>query len=137
MRSHHHLTDIEFEKQFISGKLDADLFNHEAHLRLAWIYITKYGIESAVNSVPKHIQNFALHAGAPQKFNKTLTIAATRAVYHFMLKSTSDNFFDFVMEFPQLKYGFKALIQSHYNVDIFRLERAKQEFIEPDLMPFD
>jgi hypothetical protein len=40
---HFSLTDIEFENQFENGTLKPELFSHEAHVRLAWIHIKKYG----------------------------------------------------------------------------------------------
>ena len=40
MQDHRQLTDQEFSAQFEQTTLDAALFNHEAHLRLAWIHLT-------------------------------------------------------------------------------------------------
>lgn len=137
MEKHFNLTDSEFEKQFENCELDPSEFSHEAHLRLAWIHINKYGIEKAIHNVQAQLLNFVKHAGAEGKYNKTLTIAALKAVYHFMLKSKSENFNDFIAEFPRLKTNFKDLINSHYGIDVFNSEKAKKKFLEPDLLPFD
>jgi hypothetical protein len=75
--------------------------------------------------------------GVTDKYNTTLTIAAIKAVYHFMLKSESDNFKDFIDEFPRLKYNFRELMASHYELYIFNSDKAKKEYLEPDLIPFD
>ncbi|MEL6917758.1 MAG: hypothetical protein AAFO99_08515, partial [Bacteroidota bacterium] len=74
--------------------------------------------------------------GASDKFNKTVTIAATKAVYHFAQKSNTANFDGFIKEFPRLQHNFKDLMKAHYKIDIFTLERAKRIFLEPDLLPF-
>lgn len=137
MQNHFDLSDAEFAHQFASCTLDATLFSHEAHLRLAWLLIDAHGIETAIDKIQEQLQSFVEHVGARDKYNKTLTIAATKAVYHFMLKSRSGSFRDFIMEFPQLKSNFRGLMEAHYAIDIFTLPQARVEFLEPDLLPFD
>ncbi|NNF74656.1 MAG: hypothetical protein HKN00_05695 [Flavobacteriaceae bacterium] len=137
MADHYQLTDSEFEQSFENRSLDPRLFNHEAHLRLAWIHITKYGLEQAIVNLSEQIYNFAYNLGAKDKFNTTVTLAAVRAVYHFMLKAESKNFRDFINEFPQLKNNFKGLSAQHYDINIFDSELARSSFLEPDRLPFD
>lgn len=137
MENHFNLSDTEFEKEFIHCKLNPSDFTHEAHLRLAWININKYGIEQAEKNIQNQLQKFVEFVGAKDKYNMTLTLAAIKAVYHFMLKSNSDNFKDFMTEFPRLKYNFKELMDYHYSFDIYNSKKAKMEFLEPDLVPFD
>ena len=137
MKIHYDLTNAEFELQFDSCKLDSNLFSHEAHLRLAWIHITKYGIEKALINIQSQLTRYVTHVGESTKYNKTVTIAAIKAVHHFILKSKSDNFMDFIAEFPGLQNNFKGVMDSHYSVDIFKSANARKEFISPDLLPFD
>ncbi|MBC9796246.1 hypothetical protein [Sinomicrobium weinanense] len=137
MENHFTLSDFEFEQQFESGTLSPELFNHEAHLRLAWIHIDKYGIDKAIDNLCFQLLNYVTKLGAAHKFNKTLTVAAVKAVYHFMLRSESGTFRAFIREFPRLKYNFKDLMSCHYGVDIYNSPWAKKHFLEPDLLPFD
>jgi len=137
MKSHFELSDAQFEQQFKSCELDSSLFNHEAHLRLAYIHIEKYGSEKAIENVCNQLVAYVNHLRATDKYNTTLTVAAVKAVYHFMQRSTASSFKDFIAEFPQLKYGFKRLMQSHYDFDIFNSHKAKKSFLEPNLLPFD
>jgi hypothetical protein len=137
MEKHVDLTDLEFEERFQNCTLNPEIFTHEAHLRLAWIHITKYGEEAAIRNICKQLIAFVEFVGARDKYNQTLTIAAIKAVCHFIKKTSSDTFQDFILEFPKLKYNFKDLMNIHYKVDIFNSEKAKKEFLEPDLEPFD
>lgn len=137
MEDHFKLSDAEFEQQFANCELNPGDFSHEAHIRLAWIHINRYGIEQAEKNIQIQLQNFVAFVGAKDKYNVTLTIAAIKAVYHFWLKSGSDNFKDFIAEFPRLKYNFKELMDCHYGFDIYNSDKAKIEFLEPDLIPFD
>ncbi|HKZ36842.1 MAG TPA: hypothetical protein VJ184_04265, partial [Chryseolinea sp.] len=59
------------------------------------------------------------------------------AVYHFMIKSKSRNFQNFITENLRLKHDFKELLLQHYRIDIFTSEKAKKEYLLPDLLPFD
>ncbi|MCP4978078.1 MAG: hypothetical protein GY931_18165 [Maribacter sp.] len=137
MKNHFELNDSEFTHQFETVTLDPSLFNHEAHLRLAFIHIQNYGDEKAIENICHQLVAYVNHLGAAGKYNTTLTVAAVKAVSHFMLKSTSTSFKGFITEFPQLKYEFKRLMQCHYSFDIFNSQKAKNKFLEPDLIPFD
>lgn len=136
MKSHFDLNDEIFGQQFSNCTLDPEIFNHEAHLRLAWIHITKYGIDTAIENVSTQLINYTTALGASGKYNKTLTIAAVKAVNHFIGRSQSNNFADFIKEFPRLKTNFKDLMAKHYKIDIFKLPLAKTTYLEPDLLPF-
>ncbi|WP_394749900.1 hypothetical protein [Spongiimicrobium salis] len=137
MEKHFRLDNTTFERQFKICQLPSELFTHEAHLRLAWIHIKRYGYDQALITVPTQLQNYVSALGAEEKYNTTLTIAAIKAVYHFMSKAKTTDFAGFIHEFPELKYQFKALIQAHYSTDIFNDETAKKTFLAPDRLPFD
>lgn len=137
MEQHYTIDDIEFEIQFENLTMNPEFFTHEAHLRLAWIHIRKYGVRKAIEHACKQIQAFASFHGGGKKYHVTVTVAAVRAVYHFILKSKSETFQDFIQEFPRLKYSFKQLIGAHYGNDIFKSEMARKAYLEPDLIPFD
>ena len=136
MEKHNELSDLDFKKQFQQLSLAPALFTHEAHLRLAWIHIQQTGPKKAATTICDQILRFATKHGDPGKFNKTVTIAAVQMVYHFMQKSTSKSFTDFIKEFPRLKNNFKELIASHYSWNIFTADHAKKEYVAPDLLPF-
>lgn len=136
MNTHFDLSDVEFKKQIKDRTLNPSLFNHEAHLRLAWIYNSIYNQDKASEIIVCQIFDYVEHLGATSKFNKTLTIAAVKIVDHFMQKSTVQNFKDFLKEFPRLKDSFIELIRAHYSFDIFQDDNAKKNYIEPDILPF-
>ncbi|XLS29029.1 hypothetical protein ACJD0Z_17750 [Flavobacteriaceae bacterium M23B6Z8] len=137
MKNHLELLDNEFETAFRNCELPPSVFSHEAHLRLAWIHISKYGVDNAIINIQKQLQNYVAFAGASNKYNATLTVAAIKAVYHFMRKSNSKSFKGFIVEFPQLKNDFRRLMDCHYGFDIFHSNLAKKKYLEPDLLPFD
>lgn len=137
MEKHFELNDTEFALQFESCTLNPELFTHEAHLRLAWIYIQKYGIEKAIEIIRKQIQQYAASLGASEKYHETITVASIKAVSFFIKKSESKTFESFITENQQLKTQFKQLLATHYTTDIFNSESAKKDFLEPELDSFD
>jgi len=136
MESHFELTDNEFEEQFQACTLSPAIFSHEAHLRLAWIHITKYGIDRAVTNITEQLLKFVDYVGAAGKYNKTVTVAAIKAVNHFIGRSNADSFHDFIRKNSRLKFNFKELMSAHYQTDIFKSDIARQQYLEPDLLPF-
>lgn len=138
MTTHFDLTDKDFITLFRTCQLDPELFTHEAHLRLAWIYLKSDGLDRSVEELPKQFKAFVAHAGAADKYNETVTVAALKVVNHFLLSSSSDdNFRDFIANNPRLMTEFMQLLASHYSIDIFNSERARKEYVEPDLLDFD
>lgn len=137
MEKHLELSEEEFLRQFTDCTLDPSIFSHEAHLRLAWINIRKYGIVQATANIQSQLLKFVEALGEKDKYNKTVTLAALFIVNHFIQRSNSDNFSDFISGFPKLKTDFKGLIASHYSIDVFTSSKAKTEYLEPDILPFD
>ncbi|MEX0314566.1 MAG: hypothetical protein AB3N18_10340 [Allomuricauda sp.] len=135
--NHSELSDVQFEDLFEKGELPPSLFDHEAHLRLAWLYIKKYGEERAMDKSCFEIKQFDKLHGNGDKFNVTVTIAAIKTVHHFIQKSNAEDFLAFSKEFPRLKTAFKELLDQHYGFDIFSNKIAKESFVEPDIRPFD
>lgn len=136
MEQHFNLTDDLFEEQFATGSLDPTLFSHEAHLRLAWIHITKYGEATAIQNIRAQLQHFVHRVGAADKYNDTLTVAAIKAVHHFMQKAPLATFNEFIKAYPRLKTNFKDIIRQHYGFDIFDSAAARAAYIAPDLLAF-
>nr|WP_299172887.1 hypothetical protein [uncultured Allomuricauda sp.] len=135
--SHSQLNDREFQELFKTTALSPHLFTHEAHLRLAWLYLKKYGEKKAVDKACNEIRQFDKLHGNGDKFNTTVTVASVKTVHHFMQKSGSTDFGAFIKEFPRLKFAFRALLDQHYGIDIFSSEQARVSYIEPDVLPFE
>lgn len=136
IKSHFDYTDEEFETIFENFRLKPLMFTHEAHLRLAYIHIKKYGPEEAEINMCSLIKGYAESLGVPEKFNMTVTIASIKAMHHFICKAKSDNFKDLTQEFPRLLTHFREIIARHYSFNVFADRQAKQEYVAPDLLPF-
>ena len=136
MKNNRELSDMQFELAFAHAQLDPESFTHLAHLRLAWIHINKYGLETAIQNIRQQLKGYVIKLGEENKYNETLTVAAINAVYHFMLKSDVHTFKAFISQNEVLIYNFKELLLSHYSINILESEIASKKYIEPDLVPF-
>lgn len=130
-------SDLQFSLQFEACSLDPKTFDHESHLRIAWIHINKFGLEKAILNIQSQLQNYVKHVGAEDKYHHTLTRAAIEIVNQFVERQTTRTFNEFISEFPELKINFKELIKKHYSYDIFNSEKAKSDYLKPDLVPFE
>ncbi len=137
MTDHKAYSDFDFVAAFQQCTLLPGQFSHEAHLRLAWLYLGEFGLDITLERLQDDLKKYVDYWGASDKYNSTLTIASVRAVHHFRLKSKSHTFFEFISEFPRLKYEFKEVLGCHYTTDIFTNKAAKQIYLEPELLPFD
>jgi tryptophan 2,3-dioxygenase len=136
VQSHRDLEDPTFLSMFASQQLSPALFDHEAHLRLAYLHVKLYSLAKAETNVSQQLFNFVKALGDRDKFHKTLTIAAVKAVYHFVNRAPTASFEELLEKFPRLKNDFRKLITTHYSASIFKNDRAKREYLEPDLLAF-
>ena len=58
MITHRQYTNEQFEQSFSDCSFNASLFSHEAHLRLGFIHIIKYGLPRAIENHCLQIQAF-------------------------------------------------------------------------------
>ena len=136
MDNHRLLSDDEFEIKFFYRDIKDEDFTHEAHIRLAWIHISKYGLKQAVKNIQLQISAFA-KAQNSNIYNDTVTVAAVKIVNHYMLLSTTKNFTDFIKEYPELNTGFKEILATYYSYNVFKSIKAKNHYIAPDLKHFE
>ena len=113
MKHHRDLTDAEFESRFDKLTLDPSLFSHEAHLRLGWIHIRKYGKELAIKNICDQIKAFDQKHGDGTKFNRDLTISSIEVLASFMKDSEANNFQQFINDNPVLRTDFMKLVAQH------------------------
>ena len=126
--------DRDFRSAFEACTVAPSQFNHEAHVRLAYIYLVESGVESAVQRMREALLNFIEHNGIPRsRFHETITRAWVLAVRHFMDKSSSTSFQDFIAN-NQVLLDSKIML-THYSASVLFSSDARESFVEPDLAP--
>lgn len=135
MHSHHLAAeDHTFSAAFESCSVAPAQFNHEAHVRMAYIYLAQFDVEAAVQRMRGALQAFLQHNEIPpSKFHETLTRAWILAVRHFMDKGSSASATDFIARNPELLDS--RIMLTHYSARVLFSADARASYVEPDLEP--
>ena len=136
MQSHFDWSDDSFIQDFEGLKFPVASFNHEAHLRLAFLHIQQFGLEQAIQNITHQLKAYVNHLGVTDKYNETLTVAAVFIVNHFQTISSHLDFQKFMEDNQFLKKDFQKLVAKHYSFNIFEHPTAKTQYQAPDLLPF-
>ena len=126
--------DRNFRLAFEACTVAPSQFNHEAHVRLAYVYLTESDTNAAVQKMRDALLKFLEHNSIPRsKFHETLTRAWVLAVRHFMNRSTSTSAAEFIAKNPELLDS--KIMLTHYSASVLFSPDARASFVEPDLDP--
>jgi hypothetical protein len=145
-------TDDEFLTAFEECKLSRADWTHEAHVRMAWLYLTRIPSDADVfdrvragikklNAVFEHRRQVACVVLQPKQpdprgldgCHETITVAFVTVIAARM--KPDEDFVAFCNRNPDLfDRTFPALLK-HYTPDRLFSHNAKIEFLEPDLEP--
>lgn len=132
----HQLSDADrdFRSTFETFAIAPADFGHEAHVRLAYVYLAELDVESAVQRMRQALLAFLEHNAIPRsKFHETLTRSWILAVRHFMNKSSSVSASDFIAKNPELLDS--KIMLTHYSASVLFSAEARERYVEPDLDP--
>lgn len=112
----------------------AERFGHRQHVHLSWLAVRRFGTDAAVAVVSEGIQRTTRYAGAPQKYNATVSRAWVELVgYHAGQTDTAD-FDSFAGQHTALLD--KKLLTRFYRPSTLASDRARNGWVQPDLAPF-
>ena len=109
-------------------------FKHADHIRLAWIYLRRYGPEGAEERIIATIQRFATSLGHTQKYHETMTRAWLRLVAAAYSASPEAASFDDFID----KHGWlleRDALSAFYTKSCLLSDLARQQWVEPDRRP--
>jgi hypothetical protein len=124
--------DRDFRAAFESCAISTAEFNHEAHLRLAYVYLVENELPVAHEKMRAALVTFLTANNIPpEKFHETLTQAWLRAVQHFMSRSPSSSFAEFAKKSEPLLDN--NVMLTHYTPNVLFSDSARAAYVEPDL----
>ena len=130
------MSDDILLQQFEDCSYPFDQWHHRAHVKVAWIYLTRYGFEMAAQKLRDGIRAYNAANGVEDTptggYHDTMTMAWLHIIHATILvygpRESADEFFDF---HPQL--GQKKILRLFYSPELIMSPHAKREFVEPDL----
>jgi hypothetical protein len=124
------MTDDAFLARFEAGSLRS--FDHRDHLRVAFAYARRGGVDHAVDRARRGLRHIAAAHGEPERYHETLTTAWARVIAHHALAGGDAEFDAFLAAHPQLLR--RDLLLGHYTRERLFSPTARARFVEPDLL---
>lgn len=128
--------DQAFQYQVETCEFPVAEFDHRAHIRLAYVYLTENSESESVHLMRETLTALLRHVGIDpsQKYHETLTVSWIRAVAHFM-RRTDDclSAGDFIEKNTVMLDS--KIMMTHYSTEVLFSDDARKAFVEPDLSP--
>ncbi len=112
----------------------AERFGHREHVRLTWLAVRRCGTAGAVELISDGILKTARYAGAPQKYNATVSRAWVELTAYHMTEAPGEDFEDLVRRNPGLLD--KRLLTRFYSSRTLASPAARTGWVEPDVTAF-
>jgi hypothetical protein len=135
-RSYHSVGDETFMRAFETATLGYEEWTHEAHLRMAWNYLTLHGREKATPIIREGVRHYIdqNYGKVKNVYNETITLFFIHVVHTAMLQSGSCRTFEeFLAASPDLSDP--QLLSRHYSLSRVHSSQARNSWLEPDLKP--
>ena len=116
-------------QKFESGTINASDVGHRGHVQVAWEMLRSYPFLEATSRYSDGIQRIAKAAGAPEKFNLTVTLSFMSIIAEKMVDSDAADFEHFYALNPELD---RNLLTDWYSPQRLGSELARNVFLMPD-----
>ena len=118
---------------FEARSLDPATFHHDDHIYVGYELLLKYAFMKATLLYAGAISEMATKAGAPKKFNLTITIAFMSLIAERMAACDHEGYEDFMS--LNLDLMAKDLLEKQYTPTRLYSDLARSVFLMPDIIP--
>jgi hypothetical protein len=126
------MTDNDFLAAFEGCTLPQTEWTHAAHLRMAWLYLTRLPFGEALQHVRAGIRRYNAAAGS-DGYHETITVAFVTLVHSRL--GAGEDFEEFRARNPELFAWSPSVLERHYSPAALSSSVARQRFIRPDREP--
>jgi len=120
----------DLTRSFEAQDLDASRFRHMDHVGVAYEMLKRHEFIEATAKYADNIRSIAEKAGAPDKFNATITLAFMSLIAERMATTEHRDYDDFIACNGDLKS--KDILQKWYSPERLHSASARQIFLLPD-----
>lgn len=121
----------ELTRSFEAENLDPGAFRHSDHVAVAYEMLRRYGFMNAAARYGTSLHAIATKAGAPDKFNATITIAFMSLIAERMDQADCTDYDDFIAQNSDLLS--KDVLKAWYSPERLESPLARNTFLMPDL----
>ncbi|MEW5848564.1 MAG: hypothetical protein AB2A00_07100 [Myxococcota bacterium] len=127
------MDDVAFLRAFEDGTLPPDELTHRAHVRVGWLYLTRYGDDDGARRIDDALRRYVAAVGAADRYHVTLTRVWIALVQHALRRGSHDGFDAFMAANPEL--GESRYVLRFYSEQRLWSEEARARFVAPDVRP--
>lgn len=118
---------------FESGSIDAEAFDHEAHVYVGWLYLQQYPLPEAIERFSGALQRLTAQLGIPGKYHATITWFFMFLIAQRCDGSRGTDWFTFRRTHTDLfASGEDNVLKRYYSSEILGSDLARVSFILPD-----
>lgn len=125
----------EFLEAFETCRLEKAGWTHAAHVRMAWLYQERLGLEAALAKVIEGIRRYNGSQGNVTGYHETITQAFFHLVAYRRLCTPGVSWAEFSATHADLSGRAGTLLRRHFSEALLGADDAKGVFLEPDRTP--
>ena len=126
------MTDEDFRTAFEAGTLDPAVFDHRAHLRMGWIYVTAHPLGEAITRFSHALRHFTQVVGAEAKYHETITVFFLLLIGEKQAHGQFTAFDEFLEANPDLTATEPSVLSVYYRGETLASEHARRHYVLPD-----
>jgi hypothetical protein len=127
------MTDNELLTGFEACTLANEAFHHEEHVRVAFMYVSRYPVLQALERFSTALRRFAEAHGKTTLYNETVTWAYILLIRERMARMESaPDWLAFRAQNPDLFDRKRDILKKYYQPETLQSELAKHIFVLPD-----
>lgn len=126
------LTDDELIAAFLHTTLPTAVFHHRQHVRVAWLFVRRYGMPDALREFPAALRRFADAKGATDLYHTTITWAYLLLIHERYQRNPAADWETFAAANADLLTWKPSILDALYLRDTLRSDEAKRTFVMPD-----
>jgi hypothetical protein len=128
------MTDQELMDQFEDGTLPGECFHHREHVRVAFLYLSKYPVLEALQAFSRALRRFAEVRGKSQLYHETITWAHMFLIRERMARAgKNQNWDEFASNNADLLVWKDGILTRYYRAETLTSDLARAVFVLPDL----
>ena len=124
------MTDDEFLAAFEAAAIPRKNWTHEAHVRMAWLYLRRLPFAEALEKVRDGIQKLNAKIGSVGGYHETITVAFVRVIASRL--RAGEKYPEFRDRNADLFDRTLSALLRHYTKERLHSPEARAAFIEPD-----
>jgi hypothetical protein len=115
-----------------AGNVDADAFDHEAHIYAAWLYLERWPLQEAIMNFRAAIIRLTIKLGAETKYHETITWFFMLLINQRRVETGASTWAAFRQHNADLIKDAGETLHRYYSEELLASEAARQHYLLPD-----